>query len=79
MNIKLYTREYCGMCIDTKNYLKARGIAFEEENIDENNNRQNILEKYPSLTHLPVIFVDDQIIGGQKELYEMFEKERMEN
>lgn len=78
MTVKLYTREHCSKCIDAKNYLNSRSISFEEESIDANNNRQNILEKYPSLTHLPVVFIDDQIIGGYEELCEYFERKRLE-
>ena len=33
--IRLYTTSWCGDCRDAKEYLRARGIAYEEIDIDE--------------------------------------------
>ncbi len=29
-HVKLYSRNWCGWCVEAKDYLKAHGIAFEE-------------------------------------------------
>ena len=34
-NIKMYTTTWCGDCRHAKRFLRERGIAFEEINIEE--------------------------------------------
>ena len=34
-NIRLYTTSWCSDCRWTKQFLRERGIAFEEVNVDE--------------------------------------------
>ena len=34
-NIKMYTTTTCGDCRNAKRFLKERGVAFEEVNIEE--------------------------------------------
>ena len=34
-HIKMYTTTWCGDCRNAKRFLEARGIAFEEINIEE--------------------------------------------
>jgi mycoredoxin len=34
-NIKMYTTTWCGDCRNAKRFLQARGISYEEINIEE--------------------------------------------
>lgn len=34
-NIKMYTTTWCGDCRNAKRFLKERGVAFDEVNIEE--------------------------------------------
>ncbi len=36
VSIRMYTTTWCGDCRNTKRFLNERGIAFEEINIEEN-------------------------------------------
>jgi len=33
MKVTLYSRQWCGWCLDAKDYLKGRDIAFEEVDV----------------------------------------------
>lgn len=72
----LYTRENCSRCDKAKQVLLSLNKPFEEKNIDEY--KEVLLEKYPNLKQLPVVFYKDIMIGSDIELYEMFEKEKLE-
>lgn len=77
-NIVLYTRESCQRCTEVKEFLNKKNISYEEKDIDAGVTRQTLLDQYPSLKELPVVFVDDIIIGGKTELFEMVENRKMD-
>ena len=57
----VYSYNWCGYCIDLKNWLKEMGIDFELRNPDE------YLEELRDLNWnggVPLIIIGDQIIQG---------------
>jgi glutaredoxin 3 len=67
--ITLYTTKYCGYCVAAKRLLDRRGLAFEE--IDVSNDyglRQSVSKRAGNYRTVPMIFIDDEFIGGYDEL-----------
>ena len=51
-----------------KNLLSQKGIAFEEIDLDGNDEELNRLRERTGQRTVPQIFVDDKLIGGFSEL-----------
>lgn len=69
MKAKIYTKPTCPFCIRAKQLLKEKGIEFE--NFDVSNNpklRAEISESVGGYNTVPMIFLDNQFIGGNSEL-----------
>jgi len=66
--IAIYTTRWCGACVQAKALLDARGLAYEEIELDDDPSfRQTVLERTGRWT-VPQILVDGQPIGGYAEL-----------
>jgi len=51
-----------------KNLLSSKGIDFEERKIGDGWTKEELLESVPTARSVPQIFVNDEYIGGYKEL-----------
>ena len=67
-DIIVYTTNLCGYCNAAKMWLQNNGLEFKEINLDEGNERDNFMEKYPYLRTSPQIFCDGENIGGFTDL-----------
>lgn len=76
MRIDLYTRPECSQCEKAKLLLNENNYGYTEHNIDSN--KHWLLQKYPSLKVLPVVFLDGIPIGGLEELKQYIVKESLE-
>jgi len=74
MKIIVYTKVPCPYCVQAKNLLSTKGLSFEE--IDLTNKPQELvaLKEKSGLRTVPQIFINDQLIGGFSELYELNQK-----
>lgn len=71
MKVKVYTRTHCSYCVMAKNLLTARNIPFEEIDLTD---QQELRDKIARPHHwhtLPMIFIDDDFVGGFRELHEL--------
>ena len=67
--ITMYTTNWCGYCVRAKALLDAKGLAYEEINLDEDPHfRQTLLDLTGGWT-VPQILIDGRVIGGYAELY----------
>ena len=66
--IIVYTSNFCGYCGAAKQWLQNNGLNFKEINLDEGNEREIFMEKYPYLRTSPQIFCDGENIGGFTDL-----------
>jgi glutaredoxin 3 len=67
--ITVYTTRWCGYCVRAKALLDARGLPYEEINLDDDPHfRQKLLERTGGWT-VPQILVDGRPIGGFAELW----------
>ena len=71
MKIELYTRAtpICPFCINAKKWLEAKSLPYENYDIHEGTNLQDLADKlgHPPKT-VPQIFVNGALIGGYTDL-----------
>ena len=60
----------CTFCEQAKTLLKQKGIKYEERSLAKEWKIQDLLEAVPNARSVPQIFLDDEYIGGYKELRE---------
>ena len=68
MKAIVYTKPMCGYCISAKNLLKSKGIEYEERNLDNQQVIKEFIEEHPTKRSMPQIWLDDQYVGGFREL-----------
>lgn len=66
--IELITREDCTYCEQAKKLLKERNLEYTELHLGLDILREDVKEKYPSQKLLPVVLIDDELLGGYIEL-----------
>ena len=66
--IRVYTTTFCAYCIRAKMLLKERGLAYEEINVDGDDDKRAWLVERTGQRTVPQIFIGDESIGGFSEL-----------
>ena len=62
--VTVYTRSFCGYCLQVKALLERRGIPYTERSVeDEPGLREQLLARSGRRT-LPQVFVGERYIGG---------------
>jgi glutaredoxin 3 len=64
----LYTTAICPYCIAAKNYLRNRGIGYEEVRVDLDPVRREEMLAKARRTSVPQIFFGDVHVGGFDDL-----------
>jgi len=62
--IKLYTRKWCGWCIDAKEYLKAHGLAFQEADVGLDPAANKEMQSLSGQSSVPTIVVDGHVLAN---------------
>jgi glutaredoxin 3 len=76
--VVIYTKPTCGYCIRAKNFFKDTGIKYVEIDVSTNQIlHQELIEKTGSKT-VPLIFINDEYIGGCSDMLKMAEDGRLE-
>lgn len=68
--VTVFSKSECGWCTLAKGTLKKLGIAFEVNNLDDEEERNAAFEFY-NVSTLPQIFVGDRRIGGYNDLWQL--------
>jgi glutaredoxin 3 len=67
----MYTTTWCGYCVRAKALLDAKGVDFQEINLDDDRDfRRKLLELTGGWT-VPQILIDGRPIGGYTELWRL--------
>lgn len=74
VKIELYTRNYCTHCQRAKALLRIKGVNFVEYNITDDHPRTSEIQRINRQETMPGIFINDMLVGGCKELFELDEK-----
>lgn len=73
MKVKLYTLQNCVYCLLSKDLLNKKNISFEEINLEENYLLFDELFIRHNYSKVPMIFINDEFIGGYTELNKYLE------
>ena len=72
-HVKLYSRNWCGWCVEAKDYLKAHGIAFEEIDVGCDAAADMEMRRISGQRFVPTIVVDGHVLAnfdtGQLEVF----------
>ena len=68
MKVIIYTPDYCGYCKRAKALLSQKGIAFEEINVEGDDEKRAWLIEQTGQRTVPQIFINEKSIGGYDEL-----------
>jgi glutaredoxin 3 len=66
--ITLYSTDHCSFCMRAKALLSARGLEFEEINLERDPDGRSELARRTGMLSFPQILVEDQLVGGFMEL-----------
>lgn len=79
MNVIIWSKYNCPFCEQAKDLLDAKGIVYEERKIDDGWTVDQLRAAIPNVKSVPQIVINDNVIGGFKNLVEHFEKENHVN
>jgi glutaredoxin 3 len=69
--IELYTTAWCGFCVRAKALLEARGLEYEEIELDGRPDFRARLQEQTGGWTVPQIVIDGRPIGGYSELWQL--------
>ena len=68
MKAIVWSKDQCPYCVQAKSLLESKGIEYEERNINNGWDKDDLLEAVPTARSVPQIFLDEEYIGGFNEL-----------
>ncbi len=66
--VTVYTGPFCGYCNAAKRLLDSKGIAYEAVDLGGDPARRAKLVAETGWRTVPIILVDDELVGGYTEL-----------
>ena len=68
-SVTIYTTESCVFCLRAKEYLRSRGLAYEEVDVTgDEAARAQLMERANGQRTVPQIFVGEVHVGGYTDL-----------
>jgi glutaredoxin 3 len=64
----VYTTDHCPLCTSAKTLLERRGIGYQEVNLARDPDGREALLRRTGMFTFPQIVIDEQSIGGFREL-----------
>ena len=68
MKAIVWSKNQCPYCVQAKALLESRGIEYEERNINDGWDKEDLLAAVPNARTVPQIFLDEELVGGFNEL-----------
>ena len=66
--ITVYSTDSCSFCVRAKALLNARGLEYEEINLERDPDGRAELARRTGMLSFPQILVGDELVGGFMEL-----------
>lgn len=66
MNIEIYTKPDCPFCIKAKQFLKTKGLSYNEKILGIDITSEKFLEKFQHT--FPAILINNNLIGGYDQM-----------
>jgi glutaredoxin 3 len=67
-SVTVYTTDHCSLCVSANALLAKRGIEYEEVNLARDPDGRAVLQERTGMITFPQILIDDESIGGFREL-----------
>lgn len=77
--ITLYTSTICSFCQNAKRLLQEKGFDYKEIDLSQNIKKREELSIKHSWRTVPMIFIDNEFIGGFQELVTLNTSGELEN
>lgn len=69
--VEIYTTAYCPYCLKAKALLDAKGVSYQEINLEGKPDELAALKQRTGWRTVPQIFIDGKLVGGFSELSRM--------
>jgi len=63
-DVTLYTRNYCGWCVDAKEYLRDHGIAYQEIDVGRDAKANEEMIRLSGQRYVPTIVIDGHVLAN---------------
>lgn len=67
-HVKMYATGWCGYCAAARRLLTAKGVAWEEIDVDQQPEEARRMRETTRTTTVPQIFIGETHVGGFDEL-----------
>ena len=72
--VEIYTKSYCHYCSRAKELLRIKEVPFTEYDVTSDPIKEQEMRERSGRNTVPEIFVDDKLLGGCDDLFELDEK-----
>ena len=76
MKALIYTKDNCQYCVKAKTLFGIRGIEYTESIIGKDIMREDFVGLFPDQKSVPLIFIDDEKVGGYDDLIRWLDAKR---
>ena len=76
MKVEIYSNPQCPFCVQAKALAEREGAELTYKMLDEDFNREELMETFPGARTFPQIIVDGQKIGGFTEFKALVESSK---
>ena len=76
--ITLYTSAMCGYCVAAKNFLKSKGLAWDEIRVDTDPAQRERMIALSARHTVPQIFVGETHVGGYDDMMALHRAGKLE-
>lgn len=76
--VTLYSTAICPYCVAAKNFLKSKGVGWEEIRIDTDPDARDAMVARARRTSVPQIFVGDVHVGGYDDMMALHREGKLE-
>jgi len=76
--IVIYSTDWCGYCARARRLLDAKGVKYEEIDVDVVPGARQEMEQRAGRSTIPQIFINDQPVGGSDDLHALDAEGRLD-
>ena len=74
MKVEIYSKQQCPYCVQAKALAEREGHDLTYKMLDEDFNRETLMETFPGARTFPQIIVDGNKIGGYQEFKQLVDE-----
>ncbi|MDA8897654.1 glutaredoxin [bacterium] len=79
MKVEIYSKPQCPFCVQAKALAEREGYELTYKMLDEDFDRETLMETFPGARTFPQIIVDDEKIGGFTEFKALVDTKKIGN